>query len=94
MNGVSLSSQQSAGDALLGVDDSGPRLALVHTAGIGYLGLTGLLTWQALRGGSIIAPDGLTWAAYAGLMALGVAAVWLHATRTQKSASFSETWRV
>jgi hypothetical protein len=36
------------------------RLGLMWTAGLGYLGLTLLLTWQALRGQSIIAPDALT----------------------------------
>ncbi len=39
------------------------RVALVWTAGLGYLGLIGLLTWQALRAQSIIAPDGMTLAA-------------------------------
>ncbi|MFN8441962.1 MAG: hypothetical protein U0175_14375 [Caldilineaceae bacterium] len=48
----------------------GQRLALVWTAGLGYVGLFGLLTWQALRGQSIIAPDGLTGVAFAGLLAL------------------------
>lgn len=43
------------------------RLALVWTAGLGYLGLVLLLTWQALRGQSIIAPDFLTLAAFAAL---------------------------
>jgi hypothetical protein len=36
------------------------RTALVATGGMAYLGLVGLLTWQALRGQSIIAPDALT----------------------------------
>ncbi len=66
-----------------GLFAEGHRTALVHLAGAGYLGLTVLLTWQALRGQSVIAPDGLTWAAYAGLfgvMALGVLGVWLHAS--------------
>ena len=41
------------------------RLALVWVAGLFYLGLVLLLTWQALRGQSLIAPDVLTLAAFA-----------------------------
>jgi hypothetical protein len=44
------------------------RLALISTASIGYFGLLGLLTWQAMRGQSVIAPDMLTLSAYAGLV--------------------------
>ena len=61
---------------------TGHRITLVATAGLGYLGLTALWVWQALRGQSIIAPDGLTWMAYAGLFAfigLMCAGTWLHA---------------
>lgn len=36
------------------------QTALVWIGGAGYLGLTLLLTWQALRGQPLIAPDGLT----------------------------------
>ncbi len=36
------------------------QLALVWMAAAGYLGLVALLTWQALRGQSVIAPDALT----------------------------------
>lgn len=43
------------------------RLYLLWLGALSYLLLTVLLTWQALRGQSIIAPDGLTIAAVAGL---------------------------
>ncbi len=46
------------------------RVALVQIAGVGYLGFTLLLAWQALRGQSLIAPDGLTLAAVGALLAL------------------------
>lgn len=42
------------------------RTRLVCVAAAGYLGLTALVTWQALREQSIVAPDGLT------LLAFGV----------------------
>ncbi|MCU1299000.1 MAG: hypothetical protein JWO91_3278 [Acidobacteriaceae bacterium] len=48
------------------------RLALVWTSGLGYLGLVLLLTWQALRGQSVISPDNKTIAA-AGALAAGFA---------------------
>lgn len=44
------------------------RRRLIRVAGLGYLGLLAILTWQALRGQSIIHPDGWT------LLALGLAA--------------------
>jgi membrane protease YdiL (CAAX protease family) len=46
------------------------RTMLVATAGVGYLGLVVLLTWQALRGQSIIAPDALTLTALGGLLGI------------------------
>ncbi len=48
----------------------GTRLSLVWGAFAGYGGLVALVTWQALRGQSIVQPDGLTLAAFAGLVAL------------------------
>ncbi|WP_037315907.1 hypothetical protein [Amycolatopsis orientalis] len=45
------------------------RTRLVLIAGAGYAGLLALLTWQALRGQSIVAPDGLTLTAFALLVA-------------------------
>jgi hypothetical protein len=49
------------------------RLALVWTTGLGYLGFVVLLTWQALRGQSVIHPDAKTIAS-ASVLAAGVAA--------------------
>jgi hypothetical protein len=45
------------------------RLMLIMTAGAAYLGWMALLTWQALRGQSIVAPDVLTLNAYLGMLA-------------------------
>jgi hypothetical protein len=55
----------------------GHRVALVWLGAGGYLGLVALVTWQALRGQSLIAPDALT---------LGVAAVVLGAVAVLASA--------
>jgi hypothetical protein len=46
------------------------RVALVMTAGVGYLSFIGLLTWQALRSQSIIHPDMLSLLAFGGLFSL------------------------
>jgi hypothetical protein len=40
--------------------DERTRSQLMTTGATGYLGLVGLLVWQALRGQPLIAPDGLT----------------------------------
>jgi hypothetical protein len=50
------------------------RLALVWSAGLGYLAFVILTTWQALRGQPLLSPDALTLAAFAAIV-LGVAAV-------------------
>ena len=49
------------------------RLSLVWTGGLAYLGLVLLLVWQALRGQSVIHPDGTTLVA-AGALATAAAA--------------------
>lgn len=51
------------------------RLALVWVGALGYLGLTLLAFWQALRNQSIIAPDFITVATFIGLVgAIAIAA--------------------
>ena len=63
---------------------AGHRLALVWIAGLSYLGLIGLLVWQALRGQPLNAPDALTLAALGGLLggaAMATAATMAHAWR-------------
>jgi hypothetical protein len=65
----------------------GHRVALVWTLAASYLGLVGLLTWQALRAQSLIAPDALTLQALAALLsatALAVFFIIIHARTTVK----------
>ncbi|MGH3965459.1 MAG: hypothetical protein ACRDRY_19740 [Pseudonocardiaceae bacterium] len=58
----------------LGLDER-TRSRLVTTGAAGYLGLVGLLLWQALRGQPLIAPDGWTLGAAAALIAALAASV-------------------
>jgi hypothetical protein len=58
------------------------RAALAWIAGLSYLGLMGLVTWQALRGQPLLAPDTATLLAagtWLGTTALAVAAVFSRA---------------
>jgi hypothetical protein len=50
--------------------DARHRVALVITAGLGYVALIGILTWQALRAQSIVHPDALTLAALIALVVI------------------------
>lgn len=62
------------------------RVALVWIVGVAYLGLVGILTWQALRGQSIVHPDARTLAAFATLAiagALATSTVLLRGRRTE-----------
>jgi hypothetical protein len=71
-----------AGRRLPRLRDEATRVRLIAVAGVAYAGLTVLVTWQALRGQSIVHPDALTIAAagaLAGIVAIG--AVWALATR-------------
>ncbi len=51
------------------------RAALLRVGGAGYAGLIALVTWQALRGQSIVRPDALTIAAFVLLVLLVAACV-------------------
>ena len=53
---------------------TGHRIALVWTAGLSYLCLIGLLTWQALRGQPLTSPDARTFVALVALALTGGAA--------------------
>jgi hypothetical protein len=46
------------------------RVGLVWVGAIGYLGLVGLITWQALRDQSIISPDALTITGFSSLIGI------------------------
>jgi len=52
----------------------GHRTGLVWTAGLAYLGIVALTTWQALRGQPLVGPDALTLTAAAALAVATVAA--------------------
>lgn len=58
----------------LGLDER-TRSRLVTTGAAGYLGLVGLLLWQALRGQPLIAPDGWTLGAATALVVAVAASV-------------------
>ncbi|ONI85876.1 hypothetical protein ALI144C_12250 [Actinosynnema sp. ALI-1.44] len=61
------------------------RTRLVLIGGVCYAGLLALLLWQALRGQSLIAPDGLTLGALA-VLVIGSAGAGAAAVRTREKA--------
>jgi hypothetical protein len=65
----------------------GHRVALVWTVGLSYLGLVGLLTWQALRAQPLIAPDALTLQALGSLLSATVLAIILIFAHAQARAA-------
>ncbi|MFM7200789.1 MAG: ABA4-like family protein [Myxococcota bacterium] len=61
---------------------------LVQVAGLSWLGGLGLLTWQALRGQPVLAPDAWTWAGVGILLVLTLSAAgWVWRRPTQVSAA-------
>jgi hypothetical protein len=71
--------------------DERRRVRLVRMLGLGYLGLTLLAAWQALRGQPVIAPDWITLAAGAGLLAVVAASAWW---AVRRGASGAERQRI
>ncbi|MGI5237116.1 hypothetical protein [Dactylosporangium sp. CA-139066] len=64
------------------------RTRLIAVAGFFYAGLTVLITWQALRGQSLIHPDTPTWTAAGALLLLTAAgAAWAASTRVSPAAA-------
>jgi hypothetical protein len=60
------------------------QLQLVWTAGIGYLGLVVLVTWQALRAQPIVAPDALTVSVFLAIV-FGVFVATLRISRSRQN---------
>lgn len=60
------------------------RLAVVWTAGVAYLGLVLMLTWQALRGQSLVHPDTKTLAAASSLAATFAISMLITVLRVRK----------
>lgn len=65
----------AAGRRMSRLADPRVRTRLVLVAGLAYAGLTALVTWQALRGQSLVDPDLLTLAALGALLATTAAGV-------------------
>jgi hypothetical protein len=64
------------------------QVQLVWTAGLGYLAIVALVTWQALRAQSIIAPDVLTISTFAGIVLSGLIAI-LVITRSRRNSEIT-----
>ena len=68
------------------------RVRLVLAAAASYAGLFAMLLWQALRGQSLVQPDGTTLAVGAAWLMMSAAAVWaaMRAEGKQGPAGFDE----
>lgn len=60
------------------------QVQLVWTAGLGYLGIVALVTWQALRAQSIISPDVLTLLVFSAIVLSSLVSIFV-ITRSSKS---------
>jgi hypothetical protein len=65
------------------------RFRIVLVAALSYLGAIGIVTWQALRGQSIVHPDALTLAAAAALVIAGLVALALVVATRPRAQSFT-----
>ena len=68
--------------------DAATRARLLHVAGAAYTAVVLLVTWQALRGQSIVRPDGVTLAvtaSLAGFAAVATVAVLRRSRRRARS---------
>ncbi|WP_051393039.1 hypothetical protein [Glycomyces arizonensis] len=65
--------------------DERVRAGIIHSLGLGYLGLFATTTWQAVRGQSLIAPDAATLAALAASAAVAVIGVAVAICRARKA---------
>jgi hypothetical protein len=63
------------------------RTALVWTAALSYIGIVALLTWQALRGQSVVHPDAVTRSVFVGIVAATAVATLLIVWRSRRSAA-------
>jgi hypothetical protein len=61
------------------------RVRVILTAAASYVGLFGILLWQALRGQSLVQPDGTTMGVLIGWAMVTAAAVWFASTRETRS---------
>jgi hypothetical protein len=61
------------------------RVRVLLTAAASYISLFGILLWQALRGQSLVQPDGTTIGVLVAWAIVTAAGVWLASTRQTRS---------
>ena len=70
--------------------DAPTRARLLNVAGASYTAVVLLVTWQALRGQSVVRPDGETLAAFAALAGLAAVATVSVLRRNRRRSSLLE----